>query len=91
MIMPLPSIFLGFIISTLYGALFHVWRGGSAGKLLLYLILGWFGFWVGHFLGGYFRWSFDKLGPLHLGSATMMSAIFLLVGYWLTLVEVKRE
>lgn len=89
--MTLPSIFLGFIISTLYGALFHLWRGGGAGKLLLYLILGWSGFWVGHSLGEYFGWSFDKLGPLHLGSATMMSIVFLLIGYWLTLVEVYRE
>jgi len=27
--MNLPNLLLGFVISTLYGALFHFWKGGS--------------------------------------------------------------
>jgi len=36
-------------------------------------------------------WTFASLGSLHLGMATLMSAIFLFGGYWLSLVEVERK
>lgn len=89
--MSLPSILIGALISTLYGAAFHLWRGGGLGRLLLYLVLGWIGFWAGHFLADRFGWTFASLGPLHLGMATL-AAIFLLgIGYWLSLVEVERK
>ncbi len=86
-----PMLLLGFIVSTLLGALFHIWRGGGAGSLLLYLLLGWIGFWAGHFIASQMGWDFDRLGQLHLGTATLTSAVFLLVGYWLSLVEVERR
>lgn len=89
--MTLPSLLFGFLISTLYGAAFHLWRGGGAGRLSLYLLLGWAGFWVGHLLAGYWGWTFGSVGPLHLGLATLTSAIFLGVGYWLSLVETERR
>jgi hypothetical protein len=87
----LPSILIGLLISTLFGAAFHLWRGGSLGRLFLYLILGWVGFWIGHFLAGWMGWTFVSLGPLHLGMATVTSFVFLLAGYWLSLVEVDRR
>lgn len=89
--MPLPTLLFGVLISTLYGALFHLWRGGGAGRLSLYLILGWIGFWVGHALGQQLGWTFARLGILNLGMATLGSAICLGVGYWLSLVEVERK
>ena len=46
--MTLPAFILGVALSTLIGAAFHFWRGGSLGRLLLYLVLGWVGFWIGH-------------------------------------------
>ncbi len=45
--MSLPSLLLGFVLSTLLGAGFHAVRGGGGGKLLLDLVLGWLGFWLG--------------------------------------------
>jgi hypothetical protein len=89
--MTLPAFFLGFIVSTLYGALFHLLRGGSAGRLLLYVVLGWVGFWVGHFAAELLGLTFASLGPLHIGLATVGSLLFLAVGYWLSLVEPKRK
>jgi hypothetical protein len=89
--MSLPSILFGLLLSTLYGAAFHLWRGGSLGRLLLYMILGWAGFWSGQFLASRLDWTFGSLGPLHLGMATFVSAVFLAVGYWLSLVEVERK
>lgn len=89
--MTLPAIIFGLLISTLYGAAFHLWRGGSAWRLVLYLVLGWAGFWLGQFIATQLGWTFVSLGTLHLGMATLLSAVFLFGGYWLSLVEVERK
>lgn len=89
--MSIPTLFLGLILSTLYGALFHLWRGGNAGRILLYLILSWIGFWIGQLFGNLVNITFDTLGQLHIVSATLGSIIFLAVGYWLSLVQVERK
>lgn len=89
--MTLPTLLIGLLISTLYGALFHVWRGGGMGRLILYLILGWTGFWLGHFVGEWLGWTFNSLGALHLGMATLTSAVFLFLGHWLSLIQVDKK
>jgi uncharacterized membrane protein YeaQ/YmgE (transglycosylase-associated protein family) len=89
--MSIPTLFLGLILSTLYGALFHLWRGGSAGRLLLYLLLAWIGFWLGQLIGNLLNLSFDTLGQLHLLFATLGSLIFLVIGYWLSLVQAENK
>lgn len=89
--MSIPTLFLGLILSTLYGALFHLWRGGNAGRLLLYLLLSWIGFWLGQLIGNYFGLSFDILGQLHIFVATLGSVIFLAAGHWLSLVQVENR
>ena len=89
--MTLPAILFGILISTLYGAAFHLWRGGSLGRLILYLILAWAGFWTGQVVGNYFGWTIGAIGPIYLGSATIFSIIFLSLGYWLSLVQVQRK
>ena len=85
--MTLPSFLIGIVISSLYGAVFHLWRGGGLGRLVLYLILAWIGFWLGHIAGNALGWTFFSLGPLRLGMATVGSVITLGAGYWLSLVE----
>ena len=88
-LMTLPSILIGIVISSLYGAAFHLWRGGGPGRLLFYLILAWIGFWIiGQLLlGSLLGLTFLALGPLHLGAASLGAAASLGVGYWLSLVE----
>ena len=83
--MTLPSILIGTLIASLYGTLFHLWRGGSLARLLTYIILSWIGFWVGNIAGNSWNWSFFSLGPLQLGTATLSSFIFLWLGDWLSL------
>ena len=85
--MTLPSILIGIVISSLYGGAFHLWCGGGLGRLLLYLILAWIGFWGGHTLGTLWGWTFFNLGPLQLGMATLCSAVTLGLGYRLSLVD----
>lgn len=89
--MTIPALLIGMLIATLYGAAFHLWRGGGFGRLVLYIILGWIGFWAGHFIGQRLGWNFASLGPLRLGMATIASLLFLLVGHWLSLVEVNKK
>lgn len=86
-----PSLILGLILSTLYGAGFHLWKGGRWERLLLYLLLSWGGFWGGQLLASLLNWSFDRVGGLHVGAATLGSFLFLGVGYWLSLAEVTRR
>lgn len=89
--MSFPSFLLGAVIASLFGALFHLIRGGGLGKLVLYLVLGWLGFWAGHAFAAYFEWNFDRLGGLHLGTACFFSIVFILAGHWLSLVEVQKK
>lgn len=89
--MTLPALIIGVLISTLYGVLFHLWRGGNLTRLVFYIFLAWAGFWLGQFVGDRFGWTFASFGPIHLGAASVIAAIFLFAGYWLSLVQVERR
>lgn len=89
--MTLPSFIFGFLIASLYGALYHLVRGGRLGKLILYLFLGWLGFVLGHLAGAYQGWILFPLGQLNLGMSTLGSFFFLLIGDWLSRVDLERE
>jgi len=86
--MTLPAILFGVVLSTLYGTAFHFWKGGKMSRLLLFVILAWTGFWLGHVAGDMLGWRFLVIGPLNVGLGTLGSAAFLLVGEWLSRVEV---
>ncbi len=77
------SYLLAFILSTLYGAGFHLWLGGSSRRLLLYLMAGWVGFIVGHLVGGFVGFTFLSAGPLHIIPASLGSVIALFTANWL--------
>lgn len=89
--MTLPAILFGLLISTLYGAVYHLLRGGGLGRLLLDLALAWAGFWLGQLIGSYLDWTFGSLGQLHLGLATLCSLIFLGLGSWLSRIETESS
>lgn len=89
--MNIPILLFGIVLSTLYGALYHFWKGGSIKRLVLLIGLSWAGFWVGHIIGGLTNLSFGGIGSLKTGMATIGSLIFLVVGDWLSLVEVQRK
>jgi hypothetical protein len=82
--MTLPALLFGFLLSSAYGATFHLWRGGNAGPLLLDLFLAWTGFTAGQVVGDWLGLTFARLGPLHLGLATIGSLLFLFIGHWLS-------
>jgi len=85
--MTFPSFLLGLIFSTLYGALFHLWRGGDGKTLLFYLLLAWAGFFIAQFLAAWLGWTLFPIGTLEFGLATLGALIFLFAGDWLARIE----
>ena len=89
--MTLPAFLFGFFVSTFYGTIFHLWKNGGLGRLLLYILLSWIGFGIGQIIAGRLGWNFIDVGPLHLGFATAGSLALLGVGYWLSLIQVEKH
>lgn len=75
--MTLPTLFFGFVLATIYGAGFHVWQGGGARRLLLYLLAGWLGFVLGHVAAETFEIRLMMVGALNLIPATLGSVVAL--------------
>jgi hypothetical protein len=89
--MTFPALVFGIILSTIYGTAFHFWKGGGLSRLILYVILSWLGFCIGHFVGSAIGWTFASAGPINAGMATLGSAVFLFVGEWLSRVEITTK
>lgn len=87
--MTLPSLFLGLLIALTYGAVYHLLRGGSFWRLLLYLVLSVLGFGAGHMLGLWRGWVLLPLGSLNLGLSSIGSLAILLLGDWLGHIEAR--
>lgn len=68
--MPGPTLTFAFVLATLYGALFHVIRGGDVRRLALYLLAGWVGFVLGHLAGALLEFNLLAIGTLRVVPAT---------------------
>lgn len=88
--MTLPSLLFALLISLMYGAVYHLIRGGSFWRLLFYFSLSIFGFAVGHLIGLWRGWVFLPLGSLNLGLSSVGSVIILILGDWLSRIEVEE-
>jgi hypothetical protein len=86
--MPIPTIIFGILLSSLYGAVYHLIRGGSLRRMFFYFILAWAGFWLGDLLGWYMGWTFASAGILNAGMGTVLSVIFLVVGDFVSRVRI---
>jgi hypothetical protein len=89
--MTLPALAVGLIYALLLGALFHLWRDGGPGRLLLYMLLSLAGAAAGQWLATLRGWLVLPVGPLDFGLMTAGSVVFLSVGYWLSLVEFDSD
>jgi hypothetical protein len=89
--MTIPALLLALLIALLYGALYHLVRGGGFWRLLLLLGLSVLGFVAGHLAGLWWGWVFLPLGSLNLGLSSLGSLLVLLVGDWLSRVEPGRK
>lgn len=82
-----PTLLFALLIALLYGALYHLLRGGGFWRMVLYLFLSVLGFGLGHLVGWWRGWSFFMLGSLNLGMSSLGSAITLVIGDWLSRIE----
>jgi len=89
--MTLPSLLFALLIALLYGALYHLFRGGGFWWFLLDLGLSVVGFGMGHLVGLWRGWRLIPLGAINLGLSSLGSLVVLVVGDWLSRIEVKRE
>ena len=89
--MTLPTLLLALLIALLYGALFHLIRGGGFWRLVLYLLLSMTGFALGHWIGAWRGWVFFPLGSLNMGMSSLGRIATLVTGDWLSRLEVKPE
>jgi len=78
-------VIFGFLVASLLGSAFHLWKGGGPGRLILYIVLGWIGFWAGHLISSQMGWTFLSIGPLRTGTAVPGCILFLFAGHWLSL------
>ncbi len=88
--MPLSTILFGILLSSAYGAGFHLFRGGSLRRFVLFLVLAWAGFWVGDTLGWLLGWNFGAVGLLNVGMGTLGAGLFLLVGDFVSRIRLRK-
>lgn len=87
--MTFPTLLLALLIALLYGALYHLIRGGRFWRLFLYFVLSIVGFGIGHLVGLWRSWNFIPLGSLNLGLSSIGSILILILGDWLSRIETK--
>ena len=87
--MTTPTLLFALLIALFYGSLYHLLRGGSFWRLVMYLVLSVIGFAIGHLVGLWRGWIFFPLGSLNLGVSTLGSLAILLLGDWLNRFENK--
>jgi hypothetical protein len=89
--MTFPVLLFALLIALLCGVLFHILRGGSGWRLLLYFGLSTLGFAVGQGISVWRGWHLLMFGALDIGMGVIGSAVFLALGEWLSRIETTDE
>ena len=89
--MTLPTLLFALLVAIFYGALYHLIRGGSFWRLILYISLSIFGFVMGHLLGLWRGVVLIPIGSINFGLSSIGSLLVLLFGDWLTRIEVEPQ
>jgi len=89
--MTLPNLLFALLIALLLGFIFHILRGGSRWRLLLYLGLSVAGFAAGQWLSIWRSWNLLMFGWLDIGTGVIGSILFLVIGDWLSRIETQKE
>ena len=77
------GVIFAFLISTTYGAGFHLVVGGRLVMVPIYLICAWLGFAIGHFIGAWLGLTLLRLGIVQLLAGSIGAWSLLIVGRWL--------
>ncbi|MFQ5943503.1 MAG: hypothetical protein ACE5JF_08120 [Anaerolineales bacterium] len=87
----MPGIYFSLLIASGLGLLFHLIRGGSVGRLILYLAAAWIAFMAGHFVAEWLDWHLVRVGPINLFAAVLAALIGLLAAALLAGPERSRR
>jgi hypothetical protein len=74
-----PTLFLGILIATACGLLFHLIRGGGVGRLGLYVLTAWVSFFIGHLVGTWLNLDVLRVGTLNLLPAFLATGLGLFI------------
>ena len=85
--MTIPTLLFALLIALLCGVLFHLLRGGSGWRLLLYLGLSVLGFAIGQLISVWRGWDLFPFGPLDIGMGVIGSVAILALGEWLSRIK----
>ena len=80
--MTAPAFLYSALLATMIGSLFHFWKGGSGGRLVMMLILSWIGFILGALIANTANIPFLMIGPISGGFGSLGSLLLLIVGDW---------
>ena len=89
--MTFPSLLVALLFALVYGAIYHLLRGGGLGYLFLDLGLSALGFGAGHLVGLWLNWDFLPVGQINLGFSSIGSLVLLVIGDWLSRIEARPE
>lgn len=89
--MTFPIVLFGSIIAVLLGVLFHLLRGGGGWRLFLYIGLSALGFTLGQWVSLYGGWKLYLFGALDIGMGVIGSMVILILGEWLSRIEVQKK
>lgn len=78
-----PYLLLSLLLGTIYGTLFYLWRGKNFRDLLIFLLAGVVGFFLGQGAGNLLGFNVGLIGPLHVIETTVVSLATLLLVQWL--------
>ena len=82
--MPSSVFAFAFVLATMYGLGFHVFMGGSARRMVLFVVTSWIGFLLGQYIGDFLLISIFRIGIVHLLPATLASFAFLVFAHLIT-------
>jgi hypothetical protein len=80
-----PFLLLALLLGSIYGTLFHLWRGRTLQDLFIYPLAAIIGFLFGQGIGNITESTVWLIGPLHLLEATIASWVVLFLIQWLKL------
>jgi hypothetical protein len=89
--MTIPNLLFALLIALFCGVLFHILRGGTGWRLFLYFGLSVLGFAIGQWLSTVRGWHLFMFGALDVGMGVIGSAIFLVLGEWLSQIETENK
>jgi ABC-type sugar transport system permease subunit len=81
--MSLVSVLLGFLISSICAFIFHLIKGGSVGRLVLFLFSAWVSFFTGQLVSNLLDWKLLRFGAINLFPALLATLIGLLAASFL--------